>query len=99
MSKQPLQVYDYINRPYESVRATLLEQPREIFERATTTAAARAHALGAAIHVKLGPLEVVAEVAIRIIAIDEVPSPFGKSATRLLLDWKSANRPRMFPTM
>ena len=100
MSKrQELHVYDYVNHPYASVRDTLLRNPRELFERATTTAAARAHALGAAIHIKVGPLDLVADVAIQVIAIDEVRSPLGQPATRLQLDWKSTNRPDWFPTM
>jgi hypothetical protein len=100
MSKrQELHVYDYVNHPYASVRDALLRDPRGIFERATTTAAARAHALGAAIHVKLGPIDVVAEVAIHVVSIDEVASPLGQPGTRLLFDWKSTNRPGLFPTM
>jgi hypothetical protein len=100
MSKQQeLRVYDYVNHPYASVRDTLLRDPRAIFERATTTAAKRAHALGAAIHVKVGPLDLVVDVAIRVVAIDEVRSPLGQTATRLELDWKSTNRPDWFPTM
>ena len=100
MSKrQEFRVYDYVNHPYASVRDALLLDPRGIFERATTTAAARAHALGAAIHVKVGPLDLVADVAITVVAIDEARSPLGQPATRLELDWKSTNRPDWFPTM
>jgi hypothetical protein len=94
-----LHVYDYVNHPFASVRDALLVDPRKVFERATTTAAARAQALGAAIHIKVGPLDLVADVAIRVIAIDEVRSPLGQPATRLQLDWRSTNRPHVFPTM
>jgi hypothetical protein len=97
--RQELHVYDYVNHSYASVRDALLVDPRAIFECATTTAASRAHALGAAIHVKVGPIDLVADVAIRVVAIDEVRSPLGQPATRLELDWKSTNRPGLFPTM
>lgn len=100
MSKrQELHVYDYVNHPYASVRDALLADPRGVFARATTTAAARAHALGAAIHTKVGPIEIVAEVAIEVGAIDEARSPLGQTATRLALDWTSKQRPGLFPTM
>jgi hypothetical protein len=100
MSKRrELHVYDYVNHSFASVRDALLADPRAIFERATTTAAARAHALGAAIHVKVGPIDLVADVAIRVVAVDEIRSPLGQTATRLQLDWKSTKRPDLFPTM
>jgi hypothetical protein len=97
--KHELRVYDYVNRPYASVREVLRLDPLAIFQRATTTAAARANALGAELHVPLGPIELAADITIRVVSTDRAPSPFGKEATILALEWKSAKRAALFPTM
>jgi hypothetical protein len=97
--KHELRVYDYVNHPYASVREVLCLEPLAIFQRATMTAAARANALGAELHVPIGPLELAADITIRVVSTETATSPFGKEATVLALEWKSAKRAGLFPTM
>jgi hypothetical protein len=100
MSKrQELRVYDYVNHPYAKVREILLLDPRAIFERATTKASTRAHALGAELHVKFGSIQVGVDVAIEIGEIGETRSPLGQPGTRLEFEWKSTTHAGLFPTM
>ena len=57
-----LRCYQYVNRPYEQVRALLRHEPLELLQRATTSAAARAGTLAANLHVTVGGIEVGVDV-------------------------------------
>jgi hypothetical protein len=96
-----LRCYEYVNRPYAQVRDALRADPAGIFERATKGAASRAHDLAASLHVDLGGVEIGAEVAITVEAIDEVAeSPMGHAPmTKLKLSWKAAKAAGLFPSM
>jgi hypothetical protein len=55
---------------------------------------------GAELHAKAGPLDISAEVEIKIVAIDAAArSPDDHPATRLEIEWKAVRRPALFPTM
>src|SRR5262249_11070483 len=97
--RHELRCYDYVNHPYADVRDALWSNALAIFKRATTAAAARANDLGVELRVRIGAIEVSADVDIQITAVEEVRSPFGHPATKLTLDWKSARRPGLFPAM
>jgi hypothetical protein len=90
--------YDYVNRPYVTVRDALALDPKGIFQRATVATAARAGAIGAELHVALGPLAVTAEIAITIVSVEDA-TELGQPATRLVLEWNAKHRASMFPTM
>ena len=90
--------YDYVNRPYLTVRDALAKDPQGIFQRATVTTAARASAIGAELHVAIGPVAVSAEIDIAIISVDDA-TELGQPATRLVLEWSAKHRAAMFPTM
>lgn len=90
--------YDYVNRPYLTVREALAKDAHGIFQRATVTTAARASAIGAELHVQLGPVAVTAEIAIEVVSIEEAVE-VNQPATRLVLQWTAAHRAAMFPTM
>jgi len=96
-----LRSYDYVNHPYAAVRDALRSDPLGIFQRATTVAAARAEALNAQLHARVGPIEVAADVQIEVASIVEEPesSPQGRPSTKLTLEWKAVHRPGMFPVM
>ena len=90
--------YDYVNRPYLTVRDALAKDPSGIFQRATVTTAARASAIGAELHVKLGPVAVTTEITIRIVSVEDT-TELGQPATRIVLEWNATHRSSMFPTM
>lgn len=94
-----LRCYDYVNQPFARVRALLLEDPRRLFQRATTVATSRAQALRAQLHASVGPLEVSAEVDITITSVQEARSPLDGPATRVELEWHAARATGAFPVM
>jgi hypothetical protein len=99
MTHDPLRAYDYVNHPYRQVRQVLLEDAIGLFQRATTVATSRAASLHAQIHARLGPLDVAADVAIRVTSVEEVAGPLGAPATRVTLDWSAVRHPGVFPVM
>ncbi len=92
-----LRCYEYVNRPYAAVRDALRANAAEIFQRATTSAAARAESLGAELHAKVGGLELARDVTIRVTSIDDA-SVYGTPALRLGLEWSAQQSPGLFPT-
>lgn len=94
-----LRCYDYVNHPYEQVRALLVEDPRRLFQRATTVATSRAQALRAQLHASLGPLELATEVEISVSAVEEARSSLDGPAARIVLEWHAARATGAFPVM
>ena len=94
-SRHELHAYDYVNHPYEAVRGALLADPLGTFQRATSAAASKS----AELHAKLGAIEVGAEVAIKVVAIEDARSPNDGAATNLVIEWSAVRRPELFPTM
>lgn len=92
--------FDYVNHPYDRVRAVLTEDPLETFRSATRAAAARVHSVASELRVSLAGVEVGAEIDISVLEIEEVErSPISGPATRLHLEWEAARNPRLFPLM
>jgi len=94
-----LRVFDYVNHPYARVRDALAADPLAAFRRATSAAAARADELSAELRARVGPLDVAADIDIRVIATAEAPSPMGTPGTLITLEWKAAKSPGLFPVM
>jgi hypothetical protein len=92
-----IRCFDYVNRPYDQVRAELLADPLGIFERATHVGSARAGQLPE-LRVRLGAIEVSADVTIRIISVSEDREQH-RPATRIVLEWEGARSPGLFPKM
>lgn len=100
MSKRhQLRCFDYVNRPYEQVREALSTSARTIFERSTRSAGDRAHDAGAELRVRVGAVEIAADITIEITEIPGARSPANRPATRLNLTWRSRRRPGLFPEM
>lgn len=97
--RPPLRAYDYVNHPYAAVRAALVDDALDVFQRATSAAAARADSLSAELTARVGPVEVAADITIRVISTEEATSPFGKPSTRLTLEWEAKRAPALFPVM
>ncbi|MCI0436043.1 MAG: hypothetical protein L0271_20740 [Gemmatimonadetes bacterium] len=92
--------FDYINGPYDRVRAVLVSGAQDIFRRATGAAASRAAAVASALHLSMGAVEVSAPIDITVHEIEDLAlSPGGGRGTRIRLEWQSATRPGLFPLM
>lgn len=85
MSNRQLQVYEYVNRPYDAVRDAVLADP---------AAALRA---GAELRAKAGPVEVGAPVDIKVVDVEEDTQ--NTPRTLVTLEWAAVRSPRLFPTM
>jgi len=86
MTRPELHCFDYVNHPYEAVRSALLADPPAVL----------AHA--AALHAKLGPIDVGAPVAIEVRDIVETRA-HDRAVTQIGFTWRAVNHPGLFPTM
>jgi hypothetical protein len=94
-----LRCYEYVNVPYERVRDVLERDAGGLFQRATTTAAARAQALVATLRVDIGALEIGADIQIAVRSVGEKLSPLGDRRTEVELAWTAARGAGLFPAM
>jgi hypothetical protein len=95
-----LRCYQYVNRPYEAVRELLCQTPRDVFQRATTTASARADAIFASLRVAAGGIDVGVPVDIHVSGFrDEDGTTLLPPRTRITLVWKARRGTAIFPVM
>lgn len=97
--RHELRCFDYVNRPYDQVNEALSANALAIFERATRSAADRAADIGAELRVRLGAVEIAADIALEVTEVAGAISPANQPATRLELTWKSRRSPGLFPAM
>lgn len=100
MSSKTIRVYDYVNQPYDKVRAAIESDANEVFRNATKVAALRAKSVASELHVNIAGIEVGADIEITVTGIENtqkaVTSP---ETTRIELEWEAATMPRLFPFM
>ncbi|HEY3820115.1 MAG TPA: hypothetical protein VGL81_23285 [Polyangiaceae bacterium] len=95
-----LRYYQYVNRPYEQVHAILRHQPLALLQQATTSAAARAGALAASLHVSIGGIEVGVDVRPHVTRVREEKGVAGLSPVLVLeIGWEATRAPGLFPSM
>ncbi len=95
-----LRCYEYVNRPFEEVRKALHARALEVFQRATTAAAARADALVANLRVDVGSMKVGVDVHLHVRGTHDEPAQDGISpVTRVSLAWEATRGAGLFPTM
>src|SRR5262249_5363981 len=94
-----LRCYDYATMPYEEVRAALRNDAVGLFQRATLSAVERAQLLSASLRTRIRPIEVGAEVKIRVVRMTEEVSALGERSMRLEITWTAAKSPALFPAM
>jgi hypothetical protein len=98
MSKK-IDVYDYVNHPFELVCEKLRADALEVFHNATKVAAERARTIVSELRVNIAGIEVGKEIEIQLIGITERPKgPLGPEMM-IELEWEAADRPRLFPFM
>ncbi len=99
MSSQEVRVYEYVNRPYAHVSEILRLDAIGVFQRATASATVRARALISTMRASFGPLELGADVVVRVTSVEEErDAPLGPR-TRLRLAWQANQHAELFPTM
>lgn len=90
----------HVERPYPEVRRLLRERPRELFQRATTSAVQRADAVGASLHASAAGIEVGVDVHLHVQALKEEAPVAGLSpVAHFVLGWEAAHAPGFFPVM
>jgi hypothetical protein len=100
MKEPQVRIYQYVNRSYGAVRELLRLRPVELFQRATTSAAARANAVAASLHAGLGGLDVGVDVRIHVQGVrDEVGVAGMSPVTHVDLAWEALRTPGLFPVM
>ena len=97
---QHIRCFDYVNHRYAQVRDSLKANPLAVFQHATTSAAARAHAVASHLHANIAGLDVGKEVEIVAGPLEEsTMGPSSSPVTRLHLEWKASESAGLFPTM
>ncbi len=94
-----IRCYQYVNRPYATVRDALRSDAATIFREATTAASARARAVAASLRVAIVGVEVGAEVSLSVKSIEEEISVLRSPVTCLRIEWEADKTPSMFPYM
>jgi hypothetical protein len=100
MKEPRVRIYQYVNRPYGAVRELFRLRPAELFQRATTSAAARARALAASLHAGVGGVDVGVDVRIHVQGVRDDPGIAGMSpVTHVELAWEALRASALFPVM
>jgi hypothetical protein len=97
-----LHCYQYVNRPFEAVKAALVEDANGVFQRATQSAAHRAATVAADLTVELAGIEISKTVEIRVLETDthaHAPGDPRTPAARFTLAWAAQGGRGFFPTM
>jgi hypothetical protein len=101
MSKgREIHCYDYINHPYEQVRAALSKNAPTVFQSATKAATARAQSIASELRLDFGGIGIEADIRVSVKKIESKDrEAMSGPATRLQLEWEAAKLPRLFPLM
>ena len=92
--------FDYVNYPYDRVRAAITADALAVFQSATAAASSRARSVASALRVTVAGLEVAKGIAIAVHEIEEQPpSVTASPVTRVRLAWEAASAPALFPLM
>ncbi|HRH44319.1 MAG TPA: hypothetical protein PKY82_21980, partial [Pyrinomonadaceae bacterium] len=95
-----INVYDYVNHPYQAVRDKLTADASEVFRSATKVAAMRAKTVASELHVNIAGIEIGTDIAISVKSVEEQPKQAMSSPmTRIQLEWEAAKMPGLFPFM
>lgn len=95
-----IRVYDYVNQPYERVRAAIESDAAAVFRNATKVAALRARNVASELHVNIAGIEVSADIDITVTNIKNTEKTVtAPRSTKIELEWEAAKMPRLFPFM
>lgn len=96
MSRE-IRSFDYVNAPFERVRAALTRDAPAVFRSATKAAAGRTHSVASALRVEIAGIEFGKEIEISVREVERDPAV--TNITSLQLEWKAAKAPGLFPMM
>jgi hypothetical protein len=98
---QQLHCYEYVARPFASVRDAILRERAELFGRATESATGRAQSVISDLKISVAGLEVGKNVVVQIAAIrpTEAPGHVASEALRVDLEWQAETNGALFPSM
>jgi len=93
--------YEYVNQPYERVSEVLVLGAVGIFQRATSSAAARATSIVSKLRVTVGHVEIAKDVVIKVLHVNRnAHAPkLAEAATTLELEWHASTDQVLFPAM
>ncbi len=93
--------YEYVNQPYERVSEALVIGAVGIFQRATSSAAARATSIVAKLKLSIGDVEVGKDVVISVRHVNRTAHApkLATEATKLELEWHANTDQSLFPSM
>lgn len=96
-----IRVFDYVNQPFERVRAALLADPKGIFHRATSVASERTHDIASALRVQLAGIEIGKEIHIEVCGSLDAKHPSSSAVRETLIElrWSAVGSASLFPTM
>ncbi len=99
-NRHQIRCYDYVNHPYEQVRDLLSKDAVSVFHDATQSAASRAESVAAELRVDIGGVDLGAEIAVAVPSVtDQDRKVTSRPTTTLVVEWKAAKSPRLFPVM
>lgn len=96
MSRE-IRSFDYVNAPFDRVRAALTKDAPAVFRSATKAAAGRTHSVASALRVEIAGIEFGKEIEISVREVERDPAV--TNITSLQLEWKAAKAPGLFPMM
>lgn len=92
--------FDYVNHPYDLVRAELVANAAGAIRSATGAATSRAESVAAELRVQVAGLEVAAAIDVITDAVKEADGgPTRARMLRIPVRWQAASRPGLFPVM
>ena len=92
--------YQYVNRPYDRVRATLHQKEGSLFQAATRAATARTDSLASTLKIAIQGFELGVDVHLEVFDVtDRKPAPPQGPGTAVRLGWKAARAASIFPQM
>jgi hypothetical protein len=95
-----IRCYDYVNHPYEQVRAALSKDAVAVFQSATKAAAARADSIASELRLDVGGIGIQTDIWVSVRNIEHKDrAGMSGPATRLQLKWEAARLPHLFPLM
>ena len=97
--RRDIRFYDYVNQSYDCVRDALQPDPLAMFQLATKSAVSRAQSVATELHFDVGGIGIKADVKVSVKNVEEKVDTIPSPTTRLLLEWKAATLPSLFPIM
>jgi hypothetical protein len=94
-----LRCYQYVNRPYPSVRDLLRSRLVEVCQAATRSAASRSQAVAASLRARAVGIDLGVDVRIEVRDVRDEQGPGGSPHCRIALAWQATEHAHFFPTM